>query len=80
MFAYEHEVRVVFEEEKKDGEVGHAYEWDPESIVQLIAVHPESDRTFMETVATSVKDYAPALADRVRWSAMRELPPLTMFE
>jgi hypothetical protein len=39
-------------------------------------VHPEADTSFEETVVTAVDDYAPALRERVRPSAMRERPPL----
>jgi hypothetical protein len=39
-------------------------------------VHPEADNSFMDTVATTVTHYAPALKERVGWSAMKERPPL----
>ena len=81
MFAYEQEVRVVLSTDWKDGAhpdrdtLGHALEWDPEKSVELIRVHPEADYSFMETVTAAVEHYAPALKDRVAWSAMNARPP-----
>lgn len=77
MFAYEHEVRVVLSRANKTESsiLGHALPWDPEASVHSVRVHPEADGSFLDTVVTTVKDYAPALKDRVAWSDMNELPP-----
>ena len=42
----------------------------------LIAVHPDADQAFMDTVVRTVSDYAPKLREHVLWSKMREPPPL----
>jgi hypothetical protein len=78
MFEYEHEVRLVqaIEGDAVAATLGHRLDWDPEKWIELIRVHPEADSSFMETVTGAVADYAPALKDRVQWSAMREGPPL----
>jgi len=81
MFAYEQEVRVVLSTDGNDGAdperetLGHCLEWDPEKSVELIRIHPEADCSFMETVTAVVEHYAPALKDRVAWSAMNAGPP-----
>lgn len=78
MFEYEHEVRIVqaIEGDAAEAILGHRFDWHPEKWIELISVHPEADSSFMETVTKAVADYAPALKDRVQWSAMREVPPL----
>ena len=80
MFEYENEVRIVqaIEGDAEAGVLGHPIDWDPEKWIELISVHPEADSSFMETVTGAVADYAPALKDRVQWSAMREVPPLDL--
>jgi hypothetical protein len=75
MFEYEHEFRIVQSLEIPSGALGLPIDWNPEEHLVSIRVHPEADASFMETVATSVADYAPALADRVIWSDMRAPPP-----
>jgi hypothetical protein len=78
MFAYEQEVRVVkdaTDEVSKNELLGYPLDWNPETIVESIRVHPETDFSFMETVTETVGHYAPALKDSIVWSAMRERPP-----
>jgi hypothetical protein len=81
MFAYDNEVRVVrFVDEKNRAPPGedlidHRLTWDPEKYVETIWVHPDADQSFMDTVGAAVDHYAPALSDRVEWSAMNERPP-----
>jgi hypothetical protein len=78
MFAYEQEVRVVrdaTDEVSKEELLGYPLDWDPETIVESIRVHPEADLSFMETVIATVGHYAPALKDSIVWSAMRDRPP-----
>lgn len=79
MFEYEHEVRIV-QASEGDAEpaLGHTIHWDPEKWIELIMVHPEADGSFMDTVTAAVTAYTPALKDRVKWSAMREVPPLDL--
>ncbi len=80
MFAYEQEVRIVHFADINDVEdiqpktLGHSLEWEL-GAVESIRVHPEADHSFMETVRTTVENYAPALRDRVEWSAMNAPPP-----
>jgi hypothetical protein len=78
MFAYEQEVRVVKDataEVPKQELLGYPLDWNPETIVESIRVHPEADFSFMETVTETVGHYAPALKDSIVWSAMKERPP-----
>jgi hypothetical protein len=84
MFAYEREVRIVRAFDAKDevdevmpeeGDVGFRLQWDPEHHIESIRVHPEPDHSFFETVSAVVEHYAPALKDRVEWSAMKAGPP-----
>ena len=81
MFAYEQEVRVVLstdgkgEADPEQETLGHTLEWDPEKSLESIRVHPEADYSFMETVTAAVEVWAPALKDRVDWSAMSARPP-----
>jgi hypothetical protein len=82
MFAYEQEVRIVYQREIKNitndtSEVlGYPVDWDPEEAVCFIRVHPEADSSFMEIVTATVAHYAPALKECVKWSAMKDRPPL----
>ncbi len=81
MFAYEQEVRIALFADMKGAEdaepetLGHCLEWDPGKSVESIRIHPEADRSFMETVRTTVENYASALHDRVEPSAMSAAPP-----
>jgi hypothetical protein len=74
MFAYEHEVRIVLFYGQSELP-GHRLNWDPEKNLESIRVHPDADGSFMETVTAAVEHYAPALKDRVVWSAMNAPPP-----
>jgi hypothetical protein len=78
MFEYEHEVRIVrlTEADVDDSFLGYRLDWDPETNVELIRVHPEADSSFMHTVSTAVERYAPALKGHIEWSAMKERRPL----
>jgi hypothetical protein len=78
MFDYERELRIVhvWEDVNPDNSVtGYALEWHPERWIQSIRVHPEADEAFAETVVKVVEQYAHALKEHVRWSAMMEPPP-----
>lgn len=77
MFAYEREVRVVFSTNGTENleALGRCLKWDPEKNLETIRVHPEADCSLMETVTAAVEHYAPALKDRVVWSAMNARPP-----
>lgn len=78
MFKHEREVRIVLEVDEKVEEplLGRCLDWDAENNAELIRVHPEADFSFMETVRAVVEHYAPALRERVAWSAMKAPPPL----
>jgi hypothetical protein len=81
MFAYEQEVRVVKIIEEGNWELlrpetlGLPLDWDPETNLELIQVHPEADHAFMQTVMAEVEHHAPALKSRIEWSAMKLRPP-----
>ena len=77
MFAYENEVRIIrYIEERPDPTiVGYGLDWDLDNCVESIRVHPEADRSFMDTVKATVECYAPTLKDMVEWSAMNARPP-----
>jgi hypothetical protein len=77
MFDYEREDRVVATADTPNprlikGEFGLEYPFDPESILDAIVIHPEADTSFEETVVAAVCDCAPALRERVQWSAVRD--------
>jgi hypothetical protein len=78
-FSYEQEVRIIATRDTTHpnlikGEFGFEFPLDM-NIINCVAVHPEADGSFKETVTRTVDDYAPALRDRVEWSSMREKPP-----
>ena len=79
MFAYEQEVRIVRHspvEHTTDYEIiGYPLEWNPETNLESIFIHPDSDLSFKETVMATVAHWAPALKDSVLWSAMKDPPP-----
>jgi hypothetical protein len=80
MFEYEREVRIVLEKEEFAAVLGHAIDWDPSSRVDAVFIHPEADEAFFQAAVGIIEQYAPALRPRTQWSAMRERPPLEMFE
>jgi hypothetical protein len=80
MFEYEREVRIVLAKEEFEAVLGHAIDWDPSSRVDAVFIHPEADEAFFQAVGGIIDQYAPALRPRTQWSAMRERPPLEMFE
>lgn len=75
MFAYEHEVRIISRRPEPSSDLGYPLAWDPAKVLEYVYVHPDADSAFMETVQEIVTQYAPPLADRVRWSAMIVRPP-----
>jgi hypothetical protein len=80
MFEYEHEVRLIAYDETLNpsivkGEFGFELPFDAEHLIEAIVVHPEADESFYEVVVHAVDTYAPAIRDRVEWSAMKEAPP-----
>jgi hypothetical protein len=81
MFDYEHEVRIIAHSDTQNpnlivGEFGCLLSFDPVSLIDAIVVHPEADQSFYEVVFAAVDTYVPNIRDRVRWSDMRELPPM----
>jgi hypothetical protein len=78
MFEYEHEYRLIFfEDATQEATVkGIALDWDPETWIEAIRIHPEADNAFAETVARLVEEYAPALRERIQPSDMVQEPPL----
>lgn len=78
MFAYEQEVRIVrnaVDEPSGQDVPGYGLEWNPEEHVEAILVHPDADASFFETAAATTLHHAPALKDRILWSAMKSPPP-----
>jgi hypothetical protein len=53
----------------EDSALGREFDWDPEANVDSIKVHPQADRSFMETVSGVVAKYAPGL--KTEWSGPR---------
>jgi hypothetical protein len=49
---------------------------DLENTIQAVIIHPEAHEMFRRTVLATVKHYAPALGERIKWSAMRPKAPL----
>lgn len=81
MFEYEHEVRVMGDKGISDpnliiGEFGIECPFDPEIALEGIRVHPQTDKSFMQTVVAVINSYAPAIRNKVEWSSMRAKPPL----
>ena len=79
-FAYEHEIRVIARRETPNPnlikfEFGFEYPLNLD-IIELVAIHPEADESFHQTVVRTVDDYAPSLRESVQWSTMKEMPPL----
>jgi Protein of unknown function (DUF2971) len=49
---------------------GHELQWDPVAVIDEIIVNPQSAPPYCDTVQRAVADVAPALADRVKRSAL----------
>lgn len=77
MFEYEHEYRLTLIEDATPDETvkGIALEWNPETWIEAIRIHPEADLAFAETVVRVVEQYAPALKSGIQPSDMVEKPP-----
>ena len=83
MFDYEHELRIVAHDDTTNtqvikGEFGYQMPFNPSELIEAIVVHPEADESFNEVVLKAVETYAPDITNRVRWSSMRESPPLIL--
>jgi hypothetical protein len=81
MFEYEHEVLVIGERGIGDprlivGEFGIECPFEPEVALETVRVHPQADTSFLDTVVATVGTYAPKLLEQVKWSSMRDKPPL----
>jgi hypothetical protein len=79
-FDFEREARAVFRDDTPNpkldkGEFGFTYPFDPAEMLESVAIHPEADRSFYETVLWAIDDHAKSLRDKVSWSSMREPPP-----
>jgi len=79
-FAHEQEVRIIKSDMKawdtpgQIGEPGIAIPWDPSASVDAIYVNPYAPEFYRDVVQSVVRQFAPALTDRVQWSAMRAAP------
>jgi hypothetical protein len=79
-FKHEQEVRVLrhdradwskaTESEEFRLAAGHELQWDPETVVEEIIVHPQSAPAYCDTVKRAVASVAPALADKVKRSEL----------
>jgi hypothetical protein len=78
MFEYEHEYRLILIENVTPDETvkGIALDWNPETWIEAIRIHPEADHAFAETVVRVVDQYAPALRGGIQPSDMVEKPPI----
>jgi hypothetical protein len=75
MFAYEHEVRIIFKAPAPSPDHGHLPAFNPETTIENVFVHPDADASFLATVQSIVGRYAPALSNYVKCSAMKARPP-----
>ena len=79
-FAHEQEVRIIKSDMKawetpgQIGEPGIAIPWDASASVDAIYVNPYAPEFYRDVVQSVVRQFAPALTDRVQWSAMRAVP------
>ena len=79
-YDFEKEARAIFRDETSNpkldkGEFGFTFPFNPAEILETVAVHPEADISFYETVLWAIDDHAKPLRDKVSWSTMRERPP-----
>ncbi len=75
MFDYEKEIRIIYDEKYEQEVKGYTIEFEMESTIDKIKVHPSADESFFQAVQGIVEIYLPELSDSVFWSEMRELPP-----
>lgn len=80
-FDFEKEARAVFRTDTPNpkldkGEFGFTFPFDAAELLESVAIHPEADTSFYETVLWAIDDHAKPLRDNVSWSSMREKPPL----
>ena len=86
-YDYEHEARLLLKAEGLShlGPIGGPFgfpsgiptAWDLEANLDAIIVHPLAQSPFEDTVRDTIKQYAPALMEKVKWSEMRTPPPFT---
>lgn len=79
-FDFEKEARAIFRDDTQNpkltkGEFGFTFPFDPAEILESVAIHPEADISFYETVLWAIDDHARPLREKVSWSSMRERPP-----
>ena len=53
----------------------HAVDWNPESLIDAIRIHPKADACPIEAVTAAVGYYATTLREIILWSDMRDAPP-----
>ena len=75
-FDFEKEARAIFRNDTPNpkldkGEFGFQFPFDPAEILESVAIHPEADISFYETVLWAIDDHAKPLRDNVSWSSMR---------
>lgn len=77
-FAHEQEVRLVkmehIEMTNQIGPPGITIDWLLEAVIDAIYVNPYAPEYYSEVVRSVVRNFAPALEDRVCWSRMRSDP------
>ena len=79
-FDFEKEARAIFRDDTPNPkltkrEFGFTFPFDPTEILESVAVHPEADVSFYETVLGAIDVNTKLLRDKVSWSTMREPPP-----
>jgi len=79
-FDFEKEARAIFRADTQNpklnkGEFGFTFPFDPAEILESVAIHPEADPSFYETVLWAIDDHPKPLRDKVSWSSMRDRPP-----
>lgn len=77
MFAYEEEVRIVFQDQNSETDAtrGVRLEFDFERLVESVRIHPEANDSFFDTVQNIVNTYARNFTGTVVWSDMKVGPP-----
>lgn len=82
MFSDEQEVRVLLYDpndllndfKDQQNPLGRSIAWDVSKHIEAIRVHPESDESFSETVAATVRLLAPGLSSSIQRSDMSVTP------
>jgi hypothetical protein len=77
-YSSENEIRIVlldqWRSEHGKKTLGHGIEWNPETHLSAIVVHPKADFWFIESVDEVIAKFAPSLRG-AQWSTLKASPP-----